>query len=165
VPLSKSEARKLAEDGDPVAQCDLGRIYENAVAAPAGRYQVRSTNEVIVPDGPGDYEEAVRWYRKAADQGHAVGQWCLGIAYENGDGVIKDPAEAARWYLKAAEQGHAAAQWYLGDLYESGEGVDQDSAEAVRWYRRSADGGNSTGQSRLTRAMLNLVRPFCEGSG
>ncbi|MDR0718240.1 MAG: toll/interleukin-1 receptor domain-containing protein, partial [Treponema sp.] len=54
-------------------------------------------------DGKGvaqDYAEAVRWWRKAAGQGHAGAQYGLGRAYYGGDGVAKDQAETARWWRK-----------------------------------------------------------------
>ncbi len=37
-----------------------------------------------------DYVEAVKWYRKAAEQNHAVAQVNLGVCYANGNGVVKD---------------------------------------------------------------------------
>ena len=57
-----------------------------------------------------DEAEAVKWYRKAAEQGNAGAQTNLGVAYHNGAGVPKDDAEAMKWYRKAAEQGDAAGQ-------------------------------------------------------
>ena len=90
---------------------------------------------------PQDYAEAVRWYRKAADQGNADAQFSLGYMYDNGQGVPQDYAEAARWYRKAADQGDADAQFNLGYMYDKGQGVPQDYAEAARWYRKAADQG------------------------
>jgi TPR repeat protein len=50
-----------------------------------------------------DSVEAVRWYRKAAEQGMAEAQHNLGAAYLSGDGVPTDLAEAYFWwYLGAA---------------------------------------------------------------
>ena len=66
---------------------------------------------VIRDDG-----EAVRWYRLAAEQGIAVAQTSLGLAYEAGRGVARDDEEAVRWYRLAAEQGHARAQERLDRL-------------------------------------------------
>ena len=60
-----------------------------------------------------DYAEAVKWYRKAAEQGHAEAQYLLGVMYNNGNGVIKDFQEARKWYQKAAEQGHEGAEMAL----------------------------------------------------
>ncbi len=45
------------------------------------------------------------WYRKAAEQGHALAQTNLGIMYEEGQGVGQDYKEAVGWYSKAAERG------------------------------------------------------------
>lgn len=61
-----------------------------------------------------DYAEAIRWYRKAVDQGYAPAEYNLGNMYYYGRGVPQDPAEAARWYRKAADQGDEYAQRVLG---------------------------------------------------
>ena len=53
---------------------------------------------------PQDDAEAVRWYRLAADQGHATAQNNLGIRYSNGRGVPQDYVEAHMWYNLAAAQ-------------------------------------------------------------
>ena len=57
-----------------------------------------------------DFGEAVRLYRKAADQGFANAQYNLGTMYANGQGVKHDFGEAVRWFHKAAEQGHEQAK-------------------------------------------------------
>ena len=56
-----------------------------------------------------DKEEAVKWYRKAAEQGYASAQYNLGNIYGNGRGVKQDYVEAVKWYRKAADQGDADA--------------------------------------------------------
>ena len=63
---------------------------------------------------PEDDAEAVKWYRKAAEQGDADAQSNLGGMYANGWGVPEDDGEAVKWYRKAAEQGHASGQYNLG---------------------------------------------------
>jgi uncharacterized protein len=45
-----------------------------------------------------DYAEAVKWYRKAADQGVTAAQSNLGLMYAQGLGVAQDYAEAVKWY-------------------------------------------------------------------
>ena len=54
---------------------------------------------------PENDAEAVKWYRKAADQGHAQAQSNLGVMYVKGEGVPENDAEAFKWYRKAADQG------------------------------------------------------------
>ena len=51
-----------------------------------------------------DYAAAVKWYRRAAEQGHASAQFNLGVMYDGGQGVLQDYAAAVKWYRRAAEQ-------------------------------------------------------------
>ncbi len=67
---------------------------------------------------PQDYAEAVKWLRKAAEQGHAKAQFNLGLMYRKGQGVPQDYAKALQWFRKAAEQGVAKAQFNLGLMYD-----------------------------------------------
>jgi TPR repeat protein len=99
--------------------------------------------------------EAVKWYRKAAEQGDAGAQLNLGVCYENGTGVAKDEAEAIKWYRLAAEQGCAGAQYNLGLYYGNGQGVVKDEAEAVKWYRKAAEQGNASAQNNLGYCYAN----------
>ena len=54
-----------------------------------------------------DDTQAVYWFRKAAEQGHAKAQYNLGVMYESGRGIAKDDTQAVYWFRKAAEQGEA----------------------------------------------------------
>ncbi len=105
-----------------------------------------------------DDVEAVKWSRKAAEQGHAAAQNNLGWMYGNGRGVAQDDVEAVKWYRKAAEQGYADAQVHLGWMYEKGRGVAQDDVEAVKWYRKAAEQGEMYAQN-------NLGAMYLEGKG
>ena len=61
-------------------------------------------------------EEAVRYFRMAASQGHADAQNNLGICYQDGEGVTKNLNEAAYYYSLAAEQGNKIAKSSLREL-------------------------------------------------
>src|SRR5260370_40035678 len=69
---------------------------------------------------PPDDAAAVRWWKKAAEQGDGTAQGNLGTAYGLGTGVPKDNAESLRWHTKAAENGNAASQFSLGMFYLQG---------------------------------------------
>jgi len=87
------DLRRLADQGDAQAQYNLG----------LGVAQ--------------DYQEAVRWYRLAAEQGHASGQFSLGAMYTAGQGVPKDYVLAHMWLnLAAAKGGKEAVK--MRDLLE-----------------------------------------------
>jgi TPR repeat protein len=57
-----------------------------------------------------DAAEAVKWYRKAAEQGFAQAQSNLGVCYVNGEGVTKDYVEAYKWLSLASAQGNENAK-------------------------------------------------------
>ena len=97
----------------------------------------------------GDYAEAVKMFRLAADQGDATAQYNLGVMYAKGKGVPQDHAEAVKWYRLAADQGEARAQFILGIMYAKGEGVTHDYAKAVKWFRLAADQGEAMAQFSL----------------
>jgi len=86
------EWRPLAEQGNAVAQFNLGVGYDNGQGVPQ------------------DYVKAVRWYRLAAEQGNASAQYNLGVMYDKAQGGIQWFGEAVRWYRLAAEQDKASAQ-------------------------------------------------------
>jgi len=78
----------------------------------------------LCADGKGveqNYAEAVKWNRKAAEQGHAIAQYHLGREYYTGQGIEKDLAEAVKWFRKAAEQGNQEAKWTLSMIEKEGE--------------------------------------------
>jgi TPR repeat protein len=98
-------------------------------------------------DVPQDYIEAVKWYRKAAEQNHAAAQ--IGLAnclICNLDYPAMDPAvaeavlrEATEWYCKAAEQGNAGGQFNLGFCYAVGQGVPKNFVDAYKFYKLAAE--------------------------
>jgi len=122
--------RPLAEQGNAVAQYNIGLIYDDG-------------------DGvPQDYAAARAWYLKACAQGFAPSQNNLGSMYATGHGVARDPAQAVTWYLKAAEQGDATAQYNLGVMYQHGQGVEQDYAQAHMWFSLAASSATAGTETR-----------------
>ncbi|MGI9439961.1 MAG: tetratricopeptide repeat protein [Parvibaculales bacterium] len=97
----------------------------------------------------GNYKEAVKWYRQAAERGDAGAQNNLGVMYNNGEGVIKNDKTAVKWFRQAAVQGNALAQFNLGLMYARGEGVARDYNEAAEWYRQAAEQGMAGAQNSL----------------
>ncbi len=69
------------------------------------------------------FEEAAKWFKKAAKQGNAAAQNYVGLMYETGRGIQQDQLRAVRCYRMAAEQGDPYAQNNLGRCYEYGTGV------------------------------------------
>ena len=109
----------------------------------------QTLDEAVAAYERGDYATAIRGFRKAADQGNAVGQVNLGHAYAEGRGAPQDYQEALKWYRKAAEQGYVPAQIHLGILYFEGRIVPQNYQDSVKWFRAAADQGDALGQFNL----------------
>ena len=59
---------------------------------------------------PKNLGQAIRWYRKAGDEGCVEALCGLGRMYENGIGLKKDLAQAEAYYRKAADGGCTAAK-------------------------------------------------------
>ncbi len=111
-----------AEQGDVDAQYWVGCMYSQGIILPK------------------DYNNALKWFQAAANQGHAEAQYALGN-FKDVPEVRLNNAEAARWYRLAAEQGHVYAQTQLGLMYQEGEGVPQDYVLGHMWSNLAASQG------------------------
>jgi hypothetical protein len=72
--------------------------------------------------------EAVKWYRRSAQQGDRYAQYNLAIMLLKGQGTTQDAEEAFYWCSAAAEQGLSEAQVQLGDLHGTGLTAQKDIA-------------------------------------
>ena len=52
----------------------------------------------------GDYNEAFKELKLAAEQGDVEAQYNLGLTYANGDGVPQNSEEARKWMKLSADQ-------------------------------------------------------------
>ena len=107
------EWRPLAEQGNALAQYNLGFMYDNGYGVPQ------------------DYVEAVKWYRLAAEQGHARAQTNLGIMYENGYGVPQDSVMAHMWFNIASANGLADAPELRDSIAQEMTPQDISTAQAM----------------------------------
>jgi uncharacterized protein len=110
----------VATSGDPVAQCRLGREYENGAGVFA------------------NYSLARDWFTRSAAQHDGCGITGLGNLYFNGDGVQRDFATAQGYYEAAALTGYAGAYYNLGTMFEYGDGMPVDERLAIEWLSKAA---------------------------
>ncbi len=134
------EWQPLAEQGDALAQYNLGLLYDNG----------RGVQK--------DYAQARQWYEKAAAQGHADAQVNLGILYDYGRSIPQDFKKAVYWYRLSAKQGNDLAQRRLGLMYERGDGVERDIVQAYMWYILGTAGGADRGAARKD-ALIKQMTP------
>jgi hypothetical protein len=104
-----------------------------------------------VLDVRGEYEEAVYYFRRAADKGYAAAQVYLGLLHAIGQGVARDPKEAIRLFNLAAEQDYAVAYVRLGMMYNGVPGVSADPSRAYAAFLKAAEHGDEEGQLELAK--------------
>ena len=129
----------LAEQGNAMAQFNLGHMYANGYGVPEND------------------KTAVKWFTKAAEQELAEGQFNLGAMYDFGDGVPENDKTAVKWYTLAAEQGYAIAQRYLGAMYDFGDGVPRNDKTAVKWYTLASYNGNEVARENKDKVTKQMT--------
>jgi len=97
----------------------------------------------------GDYTKALTILKPLAEAGDPNAQKIMGIMYDYGQGVAKDPKQALYWYTLSANQGDPAVQYQVGAKYFRGDGVQQDYHEAGKWWELAANGGQVDAQFNL----------------
>lgn len=120
--MSLKWLKKAAAHGDPKAMNNVGTFYERDDL---------------------DEEQALAWYRKAAEKDHSLGKYNLaGLLYKN-----DEFEEALTWYKKAHEAGYLQATRSVAVLYSKQQGVKYDPEKnnqmALKWYLKAAEKGCS----------------------
>ncbi|HEX9470746.1 MAG TPA: hypothetical protein VF957_14520, partial [Bradyrhizobium sp.] len=96
-----------------------------------------------------NFDEAAKWYDRAAQAGVVPAVFRLGTFYEKGMSVKKDVDIARRYYLQAAERGNAKAMHNLAVLDADGGGKGANYKNASEWFRKAADRGVADSQFNL----------------
>jgi uncharacterized protein len=156
--------KPAAERGDPVAMYNLGVMYRDGLGVAKDRARAKTLFLTAAQKGhalaqygvarlyydDGDFSEAARWYRKAADQSDLEALYNLGYMYHEGQGVPKDYNKANQLFLEVADKGRFIengrksykAMDMLGNSYRSGETGQPDYIEAYKWYAMAAARGH-----------------------
>ena len=102
---------------------ELGKEYlEGDARCKLGNFMYK---EVVI----NNYQEALKYHRKAAKKGNAKAMYYIGCFYDNGKGVKKDRNKAIEWYKKAAELDVSEAMVRLGYI---------DYGTKKTWYEKAA---------------------------
>ncbi|MDC5392139.1 sel1 repeat family protein [Acinetobacter baumannii] len=173
-----SKYQKDAENGDPVAQYNMGVVYQQGLSG-----------EKV------DLDKAVYWFEKAAKRGEEDAKYNLGVIYISDNSKYRNVKKAMEIFLEgmgkndaesinqlgiiykdcidtsvdntkalsllkqAANLGSNSAQFNLGIMYFKGQGVKQDFIEARKWFERAyKTGGN-------INAAYTLAGMYYEGRG
>jgi len=123
--------RAAALKGDPTAAYEIGLRYAEGKGVAA------------------NFDEAAKWYDRAAQAGVVPAIFRLGTLYEKGLSVKKDVDLARRYYMQAAERGNAKAMHNLAVLDADGDGKGANYKNAAQWFRKAADRGVADSQYNL----------------
>lgn len=121
----------LLNNGNRDAQYELAMLYEQGNCVPKR------------------VDEAFKYYKMAADQGHIHALLQVGFLYEYGPGVDKDIKQAFKYYKLAAKKGEINGQRNVGLCYEEGAGVARNLKKAAEWYQQAANNGLIGGKWQL----------------
>ena len=138
---TRAEIEQLLEKAnadDAAAQETLGRAYA---------------------DGNGvtqNFDLALKWYHKAADQGNADAENEIGVMYRTGSGVDKSKEEAVAWYREAARRGSGQAMFNLGAAYYNGDGLDISDTAAYAWFTLGKEAGDRNAADAVARMDAEL---------
>jgi len=102
--------------------------------------------------------EAVKWFRSAAENGHAEGARRIAMAYWAGEGVLRNEPEAIRWFRTAAALGDTQAATMWGRILLAGNHTTKDPLEAAAWFAKAAANGDLD-------AAFQLALLYVEGLG
>ncbi len=105
-----------------------------------------------------DHVSAHRFFSDAADLGHGLAQYHLGLLNYRGHGVDRNYSQAHHWFNLAAEQNVSGAHHYLGTLHRHGHGVNANPNRAIYWYSRSLRYGYYDSIDPLAQLYLSNAR-------
>uniref|UniRef100_A0A8C9N1V7 SEL1L adaptor subunit of SYVN1 ubiquitin ligase n=1 Tax=Serinus canaria TaxID=9135 RepID=A0A8C9N1V7_SERCA len=113
----------LCFQGNPVGQSGLGMAYLYGRGVPV------------------NYDLALKYFQKAAEQGWVDGQLQLGSMYYNGIGVKKDYKQALKYFNLASQGGHILAFYNLAQMHATGTGVMRSCHTAVELFKNVCERG------------------------
>lgn len=105
-------------------------------------------------NGTANFEQAILYFKQAAEHGDTTAKYYLGRCFENGLGTEIDLPEAFRWYEASAAQNHAGAQYKLGMFYVGGIGTDPNISAGSKYLHLSAQQNYAEARTALEELHL-----------
>lgn len=79
----------------------------------------------------------MEWYTKAAEKGHGISQYDLGLMILLGEGTEKDLAKGLWWLEQAVTNGDHRGAGLLADIYANGHFDSEVNPEkSLHWEKR-----------------------------
>ena len=126
--ITLQKLQKYADKGEWRAQFEMGLINEN--------------NK--------NYDEAIRWYKLAAQNGSSGAMRNIGMIYYYGKEREVDYHEAYEWFMSAIRcASNTHAMYLVGEMFEKGLYVDKNIQTAISWYQKAQRQGSADAGKRL----------------
>ena len=103
-------------------------------------------------------KHAFAYCEEAAKSSQIDAIFYLGVFYEKGIGVAKDPAKAISLYQQAEERNYAQAFYELARCYREGIAVEADPAKALSFLEKAAD-------ANYPKGVFDLAVAYDKGDG
>ena len=142
--ITEKKLQKYAEDGEWRAQFEMGLIHANRQ----------------------NYEEAIRWYQMAADNGSSGAMRNIGMFYYYGQGRPVDYHAAYDWFMSAIHcAANTHAMFLVGEMFEKGLYVDKnvsfaDLRQVLLYFAQEMFGPET--QIRLRPSYFPFTEPSAE---
>jgi len=175
-----AEIRERAEQGDAEAMFNLSMklSYQQGAIDPDRKfpepeeinYWIEKAAHLGLPEAEYDwgcvnaneldnYEEAVKWYKKAALNGHTSAKHNLATCYIMGTGVEVDPAESFYWMEQAANEGNPRATRKLGLFYLDGVGTPVNRIKGMALLKKALELGDEMAEEDIKSYTANVTIP------
>ncbi|MGM4931269.1 hypothetical protein [Tardiphaga sp. 619_E2_N8_5] len=153
-PVLPSSGQKITTASIPAGERLPETIGSTALRNAALKGDASAAFEIGVryAEGKGvaqNYDEAAKWYDRAAQANVVPAMFRLGALFEKGLGAKKDLDVARRYYVLAADRGNAKAMHNLAVLDADGGTKGANYKSASYWFRKAADRGVADSQFNL----------------
>lgn len=86
--------------------------------------------------------EALTWFERAAESGHAGALYYSGLLYFRGQGTTQNKQKGIGYFQRAVEKNFAAAQYQMGRILLEGDGMKADPEAAYELLQKAAAADN-----------------------
>ena len=131
------------KNGDPYAMAERASTY----------YKLK-TDE--------GYKKCYELAKAAAEAEQHYGLYLLGIMYEYGRYVEKDPLKSFEYYERSAQAGNLAGMYETATAYKNAKVVEYDADKIFYWLKRCIDGGSTNEDAKIDLALCYKYGKGCE---
>ncbi len=156
---------RAASTGDAIGRFNAGLVYQEGkglivdndkasqlylLAAKQGHVKSMVQLAKLYFSTSKDKQDALPWYKKAAELGDREALYQLGLLSETGVATQLDYSAAVGFYQQSANKGNANAKLALARMYQYGLGVPKDIQKSFELYKELAASNNAYAQYQLS---------------